>query len=614
MAFIIAKELGISSFDERNLKCCCPFHDEDTPSFIWNKKALSFHCFGACGQSYDIIDVFMKKGSTYIEAVQQLFDLADVKYAFGEHKAKTNHQYRYPHEVPLTDKEQVYAYLESRKISKKTADYLDIREEDGNCVFNYYDTNDTLTMVKYRPARKIRKGENKNWCQKDADTYPLLYNMNRVNIDQPLLITSGELDCAAAIEAGWQNAVSIPLGDQNTQWVDKNFDWLEQFKEIIICPDNDESGMKYCRDIIPRLGSWRCKTAIVPEGCKDINEVLFRHGATAVLDMIVHAKDSPIPSIADLSDVEDLDLDKIDGITTGIAPLDKELMRLFFGTLLVISGTPGSGKTSFIYQIVSKALEQNRNCWLFSKELPEAMTKNWLNYILAGGHNIEQFQTDTGAVYYKVKPQAKGKINDYYRGKWFVYKDSYSNKLDDLIASMTDAVRRHNVKLVLLDNLMTIDLGGADNDQLQRQTECINKLIQFSVKYNVATILVAHPRKLANTSDVGIYDISGSSNIVNLAHRTLGLRRVTAQEKEGIPKFNGDGWQTPPCKHDVLLTVVKDRMRGRQNFVCGMYYDIKSRRFFTSPEEFEFQYKWDDTVYKEHLQYPINDELEGCFV
>ena len=842
MAHIIAHELGIEDFDERNLKSCCPFHAEDTPSFIWNKKALSFHCFGACGQNYDIIDVFMKKGSTYIEAVQKLFDLAGVKYAFGEHKAKTNHQYRYPKEEPLNDKENVYDYLETRKISKETADHLDIREDsNGNCVFNYYDTNDTLTMVKYRPARKIAHGENKNWCQKDADTCPLLYNMNRVNIDQPLLITSGELDCAAAIESGWHNAVSIPLGDQNTQWVDKNFEWLEQFKEIIICPDNDESGMKYSRDIVPRLGSWRCKIAVVPDGCKDINEVLFRHGKDAVLEMIVHAKDSPIPSVADLSDVEDMDLDKIDGVLTGIRTLDKELMRLFYGTLTIVSGQPGcvdcdteffngekwkriadytegdmvlqynpdgtatlvspmqyhkypcrtmyhfysssgvdqmlseehnvvyldqrgdlqrisvaellddepnreayigfagrfittfvydgvgdimqkyeiptwitdavrsplllgenitfhhnnkryldrlqlvlasigicsevrygrreihircgdreakiigsvtngdchikeiqspdgfkycfsvpsgmlvlrrngrinitgnSGKTSFLYQIISQALDQGRNCWLFSKELPEAMTKNWFNYILAGGHNIDEFHTDTGAVYYKVSQEAKGKINEYYKGRWFVYRDSYSNKLDDLISSMTDVVRRYNVKLLLLDNLMTIDLGANDTNELQKQTDCINKLIQFSIKYNVATILVAHPRKLMNTSDVGIYDISGTSNIVNLAHRTIGLRRITPQEKEGVMKQNGMGWHTPPCKYDVMLTVIKDRIRGRSNLACGMHYDIKSRRFFTSPEEFNFQYKWDNNTYEEDLPYPVVDDAEEAF-
>ena len=50
----IAEILEIEQFDERNLKGLCPFHNEDTPSFIYDKKRYQDHCFGACGRSYDI--------------------------------------------------------------------------------------------------------------------------------------------------------------------------------------------------------------------------------------------------------------------------------------------------------------------------------------------------------------------------------------------------------------------------------------------------------------------------------------------------------------------------------------------------------------------------------
>lgn len=615
MAYIIAEELGLSEqLDEKNLKMCCPFHDENTPSFIWNKKSLSFHCFGACGRNYDIIDVLMYKGKTYIEAVQRLFELADITYAFGEHRVQTKHQYKYPTPVDCSDKSKVYEYLESRRISHSTADYLDIRQDQhGNLVFNYYDTNDTLTMVKYRPSHKVQKGEAKNWCQPGADTFPLLFNMNRINVTQPLLICSGELDCAAAIESGWTNAVSIPLGDQNTHWVEENWDWLEQFDDVIICPDNDESGMKYCKDIVPRLGSWRCKVAVVPEDCKDINEVLFRHDKTAVMDMILHAQDSPVASVSDLSDIDDIDLDQIDGIYTGIAGLDSELMKIFYGTLTIVSGQPGSGKTSFLYQIICQALDQGKNCWLYSKELPEWMTKNWFNFILGGRRNVKEYSGDKGATYYKVPTDVKHEIDSYYRGKWFVYRDDCSNKLDDVIDSMTDVVRKFGVKLLVIDNLMTLDLDANEDNLLQRQTDAINRLIQFSMKYDVAVILVAHPRKLIGTSDVGMYDISGTSNIVNLAHRTIGLRRVTPSEKRGVLRRNGDGWETPPCKFDVMCTVIKDRIRGRANYVDGLYYDIPSRRFFSNPDEFNYQYKWDHRTYTEAIRYPIIDDESEVF-
>ena len=180
-ARIIVEELGITDYDVRDMKCCCPFHQEDHASFIYNKKAFNFRCFGACSRSYDILDVLMYKGMTYAQACRKLFELAGISYSFGELGVKTRRQYQYPKEVVCDDKTQVYEYFKKRKISPHTIDYADVRQDgEGNAVFNYYDTNDVLTMVKYRPSRKVKKGENKCWCQKGADTTPLLFNMNRI--------------------------------------------------------------------------------------------------------------------------------------------------------------------------------------------------------------------------------------------------------------------------------------------------------------------------------------------------------------------------------------------------------------------------------------------------
>lgn len=79
---------------------------------------------------------------------------------------------------------------------------------------------------------------------KNADTSNLLFNMNRINTTAPLLICEGEPDCLSAIEAGFTNTVSVPLGSGNFHWIEENWDWLEQFDSIIVCSDNDEAGQK----------------------------------------------------------------------------------------------------------------------------------------------------------------------------------------------------------------------------------------------------------------------------------------------------------------------------------------------------------------------------------
>lgn len=608
-AFIIAELLDLEDFDEKNLKACCPYHSEDTASFIYNKKNYTFHCFG-CSKTVDIIDVLMEtKNMTFLEATQWLFEKVDMPYSFGEKNVKTKRSYRYPHEEPLNDKSNVLEYCGKRGLSKNVLDYLDIREDPhGNIVFNYYDTNDVLTMVKYRPSKSIDKsaGEIKTWCQKDADTTPLLFNMNRINTSKPLLITEGEIDCASAIEAGNLNTVSVPLGAGNLHWIEENWDWLDMFDSIIIWSDNDAAGEKMRKECVYRLGTWRTKYIITPDyyekengkriPIKDINDCLQTGGSEFVMQLISNAKDVPVKSVVDYSEIEELDVSKMDGVQTGIKPLDNELLKIYYGTLTILSGRPGSGKTSIVDQAIAHTIDEEKPVFLFSREMPERISANWFNTIIAGRRNLEERHNNEGKAYYVVPYRTQKLMQNYYREKLFIYKDSEPNDVDSVLKSAEECVRKFGCKFIVLDNLMMIDLHCSEADKNTAQTNFINDLIKFAAKFNVAVILIAHPRKTQDqNSDIEMYDISGTSNIINLAMRSIGLRRVSKKEKED-PKSK---WG----KYDVVLTIIKDRLFGKADFQIGIWYDLISRRFYTDYEEYDTQFAWDKTIYTNKLPY-----------
>lgn len=612
---IMCENYGIAegNIDHHGMKCNCCFHPGDhTPSLVYNRKMYYMHCFG-CQKTVDIIDSFMYTGMTYIEACKKLFTMTEIQFAFGEHGVKTQHNYRYP-EVPSkeNDRTKVINYWKAREISQKTLDYCDIRaDERGNSVFITYDLNDVPTVVKYKPA-ELRRDPSlpKCWFQKEADKKDLLFNMNRINTSEPLLICEGEADVLAAIESGYTNSVSPLNGATSFGWVTECWDFLDQFQSIIVAGDHDDPGNKMNQELIFRLGSWRTKIINMPEEyedpitekvfhIKDVNEYLFRAGKQAVYDAIVNAKDTPVKSVIDISEVEDLDIEQMDGIETGFREIDRELYKIFYSTVTLISGRPGAGKSSFTNSIIANAIEQDIPCFLFSKEMPERIAKSWLMSQVAGPAYITERIGRNDNVYYNVPPVIKAQVDQWMRNKLFLYRDNEPNDVDSIMKSMTDCVRKFGTRLMIIDNLMCIDLGTT-TDKLEAQKQFIVSLVNFSIKMGVAVILVAHPRKRqpgeGGDGDVSLDDIAGSSDLGNMAHRSISLRRITPKERaEGKSKFS---------QYNVKLVCTKDRILGKSDMEFGLYYDVPSRRFFSNYEEYARVYGWDQSSNKVKLPVP----------
>src|SRR5262249_10308003 len=133
----------------------------------------------------------------------------------------------------------------------------------------------------------------------------------------PLVITEGELDALSAIDSGWPFTVSVPDGappvrkhdieehgsDQagKDEFLWNNRERLKRIARFILAVDNDPPGQQLAADLVHRLTAARCLFVEYPFGCKDLNDVLVRHGTAAVSEVLNSAQPYPVRGVYNLS-------------------------------------------------------------------------------------------------------------------------------------------------------------------------------------------------------------------------------------------------------------------------------------------------------------------------
>ena len=549
----IASDLGLKF---KNNKCLCFLHSESNPSMSFDAKKKKFKCF-SCGQSYDIFNHYQEYyNKSFLEALKSIvsdFNLnIDIIINDTDRKSKkapTKHN---------SYTKNILTYCEKRNISKNTIDYVGVKENNNCVVFEYKNELGEHLANKYR---KTKKSEGpKMWFEKGTNVNTL-FNMDKVNISEPLLITEGEFDCLSAIESGFKNTVSIPSGVNGTnEWITSNWTFIEQFEEIIIWFDNDEAGIKGAREVFNRLPNASVKI-VRCEIANDINELLHKYGKLAILKQIEKATTPTLEGVATLDMIEDFDVHEAETLKTGIDDIDTDLIGMVFGSLNVLSGRNGSGKSTILNQIyIAEAINQGYKTFLFSGELVGGNVKYWLLQTLANEEQFAEYTAKDGHKYKKVTIQAKEKIVQDVKDRFFLY-DSDDYRIEAIIEKMTILAKRYGVRVFIIDNLMTLE--SSLKDKYEAETDTVKKLKNFAKKYNAIVHLVAHPRKSMN-ENISKDDVSGSANITNLADYVTVIERNFDKDKE----------------YDASLNILKNRHTG-VNVEMKLKFNIERKRFYS---------------------------------
>lgn len=555
----------------------------DKETFALSISKLTYNCKrGSCNKS-----------GTFWQLCRDFGEEADRQDNY-EVFSKAKKVYKKPETKinPVTS--QAEQYLALRKISKATLDKCGVGTDDkGNITFPYYDEINELVYIKFRPSRKLEKGDMKAW--READTKPILYLMNLCSIDKPLIITEGEIDTLSLIEAGIENTVSVPSGAEDLTWLDTCWNWLQQFNNIILFGDNDEPGREMIQKLIVRLGAYRCYTIPTElyKGCKDANEILFRHGKEALKQAVDNAKPIPLAGLIDLSEVKPFDVKNVQRVKSNIAFLDKAIGGFLMGELSIWTGKRAHGKSTLLGQLMLESVEQNTPVCAYSGELRADRFQYWINLQAAGSNNTSHYYDPVRSkeIAY-ISDEVSEKILNWYRGKFFLYDNNITDhnaEETSILKVFEYAVKRYDCKVFLVDNLMTAKYDTInEGDYYRSQSNFVGELVSFAKRYNVHIHLVAHPRKTHGSLDNE--DISGSGDITNRADNVFSVERV--QEVE----------------FDVILKVLKNRSEGATEKI-GLKYNPICRRLYIPSLGDGKRYGWEKQDDKTKI---IDEEFPDC--
>lgn len=615
----IVKHYNLENYNPERKSASCPFHTDKTPSLIWNDKDKAFKCF-SCSRRISILDMYIETEGSYSKAVKRLCNETGVNIdtkSIERNKDDYFANYKYPKPEQNKTRDIVDQYCAKRRISKETLDYMGVKQDlHGNVTFEFHDLDGELVCKKYRLSKTPKNGMPKMWWDKDTDKCPVLYNIDKVDITKPIVITEGMFDTLSVFESGYTNVVSIPGGAEDSNWIDFNYEFLENIENFILWFDNDKAGQDGLKKVVSRLGEYRCKIVkpskededAVEKYYKtfneslsvrktDANNILLALGKDRVLSLINLAEEIPNKKLKYLMDCADKNIAEQEKFSFGINEMDKILYGNLFSCFTIYSGKSGGGKSSITNTTaLISPVEHGYKVFSFSGELSDGQLADWVVNCLAGYNHVRKIPgvIKDGNPYYVTTKEAEDAIRKYYKRDMVLYSDEDALDVsgDNLLKAMEDAYRRYGCRVFNIDNLMCLDFEQTDDDKWTSQKKFIIKLMGFAKKYDVCVNLVLHPKKMArDQKEVSTFDLHGASEIGNLCHRMIWVERLEDDEQ---------GYNTK-------ITIVKDRPTGKAGKSCKLYYDDKTRRFYSTNDELRKTYRWEKDF---KIKYPPDIEKD----
>lgn len=429
--------------------------------------------------------------------------------------------------------------------------------------------------------RKYRSFDGEQRWSADKGGERIAFNEDCLRDDslasQPLIVTEGELDAIAAIQAGFARTISVPDGAPAEPVKDASesgkYAWIAEIRgllskdrvpEIILATDGDEPGAALMQDLSVLLGRYRCKFLTYPksrkdrgrERCKDLNEVLEDYGAKGVVQTVGRAQWLRVDGVKRMSELPPLPPSVI------YEPrhrLFAENFKVRLGDFSVVTGTPGFGKTSFANDVFCGIAADNdlTIAWASFEQEPQRDHRRNLRswFCQQPEHTLDRVQLEAADRWIDAKHL------------FMVPSEDEDATLDWLLDKMEVAAMRYGARIFIIDPWNELEHARRpDETETEYIGRAIRSLKRFAKAFKVHICVIAHPTKSVKDGDGNykmptLYDIAGSANWYNKVD--LGL--IVHRENE----------------EDTLIKVQKSRYHdiiGKPGEV-RMHYSRDERKF-----------------------------------
>lgn len=459
-----------------------------------------------------------------------------------------------------------YSALTARGISKETcqkAGYW-IAKVDGVMyqVADYRDQNGNIVSQKVRD-------KDKNFKTTGSHKSDALFGKHLWNGGKKIVVTEGEIDMLTVMELQDCKYPVVSLGHGASaakKTCAANYEYFDQFEQIILMFDMDEAGRKAVEEAAQVLPAGKVRVAVLP--CKDANECHLNGHDREIMEQVWNAgpwiPDGVVSALSLRERIrEHLSSEESVGLLfSGCTGINDKTLGARGGEVVMVTSGSGMGKSTFVRQ---QALQWGT---AMGKKVGLAMLEESVEETaedLIGLHNrVRLRQSDS----LKREIIENGKFDQWFdelfgNDAFHLYDSFAEAETDRLLAKLAYMRSGLGCDVIILDHISIVVSASGESDERKMIDNLMTKLKGFAKSTGVVLVVICHlknPDKGKAHEEgrpVSITDLRGSGALRQLSDTIIALER---NQQGDMPNL-------------VLVRILKCRFTGDTGIAGYMEYN-----------------------------------------